>query len=207
MLRDVLPHSQEEFMERSRRLRWVAVAVVAVIVAVGVLVLFALGVIVPTHSPSPTPTPQTRTYVNLTITYDPATMIANYTTPFISIVAHTLVVVTITNYDDSASPLFVPWDNHVVGAVGGNESVNCGNGTYVVRSLPSDKVSHTFTVLDAYYNISAPIPPARGIGVPCVVTFELTMNQSEMTTWGCVANCDNGQMAAGRMWGLLLVTG
>jgi hypothetical protein len=194
-------------MERSRRLKLVAVAAVAIVIVILVIILFAVGVILPAHSPSPSPAPTSKTYVNLTISYDPTTQIGNYTTPFISIIAHTLVVVTITNYDPSASPLFVPWDNHVVGTVGGNESVNCGSGVKTVSSLPSNGISHTFTVLDAYYNISVPIPPAPSLGVPCAVTFELTMNQSEMTTWGCVANCDNGQMAAGRMWGLLLITG
>jgi len=194
-------------MDRSRRFKWVTLGAGAAAVVIAVLLLFAFGVILPTHSATTTSTPQLKTYLNLTITYDPATQIGNYTTPFISIVAHTLVVVTITNYDPSASPLFVPWDNRVVGTVGGNESVNCGQGTEIVRTLPSNGISHTFTVLDSDYNISVPIPPSPSPTVPCVVTFELTMNQSEMTTWGCVANCDNNQMAAGRMWGLLLVSG
>ena len=194
-------------MDRSKRFRLIVVVAVAVLVAASVVVLFAAGYLTPAHTAASPTAPMVQTYVNLTITYDPATMIGNYTTPFISMIAHTLVIVTITNYDPTPSPLFVPWDNRVVGTVGGNESVNCGHGTAVVGSLPSDAISHTFTVLDSYYNISVPIPPAPGPGVPCVVTFELTMNQSEMTTWGCVANCDNGLMAAGRMWGLLLVTG
>jgi hypothetical protein len=192
-------------MARSTRFKLVAIALVAVVVVASVLVLFAAGFLQPASSPTPIPIPTAKTYVNLTISYDPATQIGNYTTPFISVVAHTLVVVTITNHDTSASPLFVPWDNHVVGTVGGNESVNCGNGVEAVRSLPSDGISHTFTVLDAYYNISVPIPPAPSLVTPCVVTFELALNQSELTSWGCVANCDNGLMEAGRMWGELLI--
>lgn len=194
-------------MDRPQRFRLVVVAAVAVVIAVIVVVLFAVGFLVPPRSSSTPSLPTVKTYVNLSITYDAATQIGNYTTPFISIVAHTLVVMTITNYDPSASPLFVPWDNHVLGTVGGNESVNCGGGAESITSLPANEVSHTWTVLDAHYNISVPIPPAHGTGAPCVVTFELTANQSEMTTWGCVANCDNGQMAAGRMWGILLITG
>ena len=194
-------------MDRPQRFRLVAVAAVAVGVAATVVVLVTAGFLAPAPSSSTPSLPTVTTYVNLSITYDAATQIGNYTTPFISIVAHTLVVMTITNYDPTASPLFVPWDNHVVGTVGGNESVNCGAGTESITSLPSDGVSHTWTVLDSDYNISIPIPPARGPGVPCVVSFELTPKQSEMTTWGCIANCDNGQMAAGRMWGLLLITG
>jgi len=192
-------------MDRASRFRWVALGVVVVLVVVTVVVLFAVGVLVPTHS-SPAPAPLLKTYLNLTIVYDASTGIANYTIPFISIVAHTLVVVTITNWDPTPSPLFVSWDNHVVGTVGGNETLNCGGVPRVVTYLPENDISHTWTVLDAYYNISIPIPPAPSSSVPCVVSFELTMNQSEMTTWGCVANCDNGQMAAGRMWGLLLIS-
>jgi hypothetical protein len=195
-------------MARSRRFKLVAIAVVAVIVAAAVLVLFAVGVLVPARSPTTTPTPAVKTYVNLTIAYDAATGIGNYTTPFISMIAQTLVVVTITNHDPSASTLFVPWDNHVVGTVGGNMSVNCGSGTEIVRSLPSNDISHTFTVLDSFYNISVPIPPAPSLGVPCSVTFELTMSHSEETIWGCVANCDGPiGMRANDMWGYLLITG
>jgi len=194
-------------MDRSRRFWWVGLAAAVVVVAIAVVVLFAIGALVPTHSSTPAPPPFPKTFLNLTITYDAATGIANFSAPFISVTAHTLVVVTITNYDPTPSPLFVPWDNHVVGTVGGNETVSCGHGPQTVTSLPANGISHTWTVLDAYYNISIPIPPAPGPGAPCVVTFEMTMDQSEMTSWGCVANCDNGQMAAGRMWGLLLVSG
>jgi hypothetical protein len=194
-------------MDRARRFWLIALSAVAVVVVATVVVLFAVGVLVPTHSAAAPSGPQLKTYVNLTISYDPVTQVGNYTTPFISVTAHSLVVVTIANFDPTASPLFVPWDNRVVGTVGGNETVNCGNGTEVVRSLPSDGISHTFTVLDAYYNISVPIPPAPRLGTPCTTSFELVLNQSEMTTWGCVANCDGGLMAAGRMWGLLLITG
>ena len=193
-------------MDRAKRLRVVVLVAVIVVVVVAVIVLYAVGALVP-KTPAAAASPLPRTYLNLTIVYDASTGIANYTIPFISIVAHTLVVVTITNWDPTPSPLFVAWDDHVVGTVGGNETLSCGGAPRVVTSLPGNDISHTWTVLDAYYNISVPIPPAPSATVPCVVSFELTMDQSEMTSWGCVANCDNGQMAAGRMWGLLLVSG
>ena len=193
-------------MDRPSRFRWFILAAAAFVVVAAVVVLFSVGALTPSHSSPGTPTPLVKTYLNLSISYDASTGIANYTTPFISIVAHTLVIVTITNWDPTASPLFVSWDNHVVGTVGGNETVNCGGAPETVSSLPQNDISHTWTVLDAYYNISVPIPPAPSASVPCAVTFEVTMGQSEMTSWGCVANCDNGLMAAGRMWGLLLVT-
>ena len=193
-------------MDRATRLRVVGLVAVVVVVAIAVILLYAVGVLVPkTSAVAPGPLP--RTYVNLTITYDPSSGIANYSTPFISMVAHTLIVVTITSHDPTASSLFVPWDNHVIGTVGGNETINCGSGPRTVSVLPANDIAHTFTVLDSYYNVSVPIPPATSASVPCVVTFQLELNYSEMTTWGCVANCDNGQMAAGRMWGLLLISG
>jgi len=191
-------------MDRSRRFRWVALVATVALIAVTVVVLFAAGFLATTH-PSTAPAPLPRTFLNLTIVYDASTGIANYTAPFLSVVANTLVVVTITNYDPTVSPLLVPWDNHVVGTVGGNETLNCGHGIEEVSSLPSTGISHTFTVFDAYYNVSIPIPPAPSVTVPCVVTFELTMDHEEITNWGCVVDCDNGQMAAGRMWGLLLI--
>lgn len=193
-------------MDRARRLQWAAVAAVAILLVVLVVVFWTYGFLAPAHS-SPAPAPLPRTFVNLTITYDPVSGIANYTTPFISMQAHTLVVVTITNYDPTSSPLFVTWDNRVIGTVGGNESVDCGSGAHAVTSLPSSDIAHTFTVLDPYYNISVPIPPAPAVDHPCMVSFELVLGYVEITNWGCVANCDNGQMAAGRMWGLLLITG
>ena len=193
-------------MALTRRFTWIALAVVAVVVVTTVIVLFAFGFIAPAPSSSSTPPAEPKTYLNLTIHYDSTTGIGNYTTPFISIVAHTLVVVTITNHDPTASPLFVPRDNHVIGTVGGNESLTgCQNATGSVTVLASSGISHTFTVLDPYYNISVPVPPAQSLEVPCVVTFELSMNYSELTSWGCVVNCDNGVMAAGDMWGELLI--
>jgi hypothetical protein len=168
--------------------------------------LFAFGVLSTNHSSSAPSTPVPQTYENLTIQYDEVSGIANYSSPFISLVGHSLVEMTITNYDPTTSPLFVHWDNQVIGTVGGNETLDCGHGLVSVTSLPQDGISHTWTVLDSYYNISVPIPPAPNLTSPCVVHFALSLSHSEMTTWGCVADCDNGQMAAGRMWGLLLVT-
>jgi len=194
-------------MRSTKRLAWVVVSVVVLIVVLAVVVLSVTGYLLPQHSPPLSSTPLPRTYVNLTISYDNSTGIANYTTSFITIISHTLAVVSITNYDPTPSPLLVPWDNRVIGTVGGNETVDCGHGATQLSSLPSSGISHTFTVLDAFYNISVPIPPALSGSAPCVVTFELTLNQADLTNWGCVANCDNGLMAAGRMYGVLLITG
>lgn len=189
------------------RSRWVVPVVIIVVAAAVVGLLFAVGVLSTSHSSSGPTEPLPHTYENLTIQYDPVTGIANYSIPFISLVVNSTVEMTITNYDPTASPLFVHWDNRVIGTVGDNETLDCGHGLTSVTSLPQDGISHTWTVLDSYYNISVPIPPAPNLTSPCVVHFVLTLTHSEMTTWGCVADCDNGQMAAGRMWGLLLIAG
>ena len=184
----------------------VAVVLALIIGLTGAVVLSGFENSVPTPAATaPTPAGPT-TFVNLTITYDPATGMANYTTPSVSMVAHTLVVVTITNYDTMAGALLVPWDNQVIGTVGDSELVNYGSNPYRVTSLPAHDISHTFTVLDAFYNISVPIPPAVSPLAPVVVTFELTLSQPETTSWGCMCECGNGVMGA-RMYGQLVISG
>jgi hypothetical protein len=120
--------------------------------------------------------------------------------------SHTRIMVTITNYDTNVGTLRVPWDNRVVGTVGGMETVGYGNGGTPMTSLPANGISHTFTVHDAYYNISIPIPPAMSASVPSVVTFELNMNLAETTSWACVNDCHDGMMGIDRMYGSLVVT-
>jgi hypothetical protein len=181
-----------------------AVAVAVLVVAGGAFVYFGFVSGAPTPVAPTTSAAEPTTYLNLTIAYDPVSMNYVYTHPVVTVVANTLVIVKITNYDPSASPLFLPWYNHVIGTVGGTEVVNSGNGPSTVSSLPSNHISHTFTVSDSYYNISVPIPPARCAAVPSVVTFELSMNYVEATSWACMCNCMTGYMAAG-MYGPLLV--
>ncbi|MGP8071743.1 MAG: hypothetical protein ACLPZM_01240 [Thermoplasmata archaeon] len=189
--------------------RWVnlaTIALVAVLVAGAVASMATIRYSAPASS-STTPAGGVGvTHLNLTISYNAGVKTYVYAKTDLSIAANTPVVVTITNYDPAANPLFVPWDNRVVGTVGGIEVVNRGDGPSIVTSLPSDGISHTFTVLDAYYNISVPIPPASSASVPSVVTFELVMNQTETTSWACVCQCMPGNMMMG-MYGPLVITG
>jgi len=191
-------------MDPTRQLVLVVLAIAALVVTGGFLVLSAFGSTAPTPAASTSSTSVPTTYLNLTIAYDPGMGNYVFTNPIVTIVSHTLVVVKITNYDPTAGSLFVPWCNHVVGTVGGTEVVNTGNGPSSVSSLPSNDISHTFTVLDAFYNISVPIPPAHSASVPSIVTFELSMNYVEATSWACMCNCMGGYMAAG-MYGPLLI--
>ena len=78
-------------MVDSKRSRLVAIAVAAV----AVVVAFSVGYFALTHSSSPASSPEPKTYLNLTISSGNATEMGNYTTPFISITANTIVVVTI----------------------------------------------------------------------------------------------------------------
>ncbi len=181
---------------------------VALVLSVGVLLLGAALIFqpgpsapAPTGAGSGTPT----TFLNLSIGYDPATGADQFSQTNLAMPAHVRVVVTITNYDPLASPLLVPWDNRVIGTVGGNELVSIGNQSFWTGSLPLGDIGHTFTVHDALYNISVPIPPAAGLSEPAVVSFTLTLNWQETTNWGCVAECGGPSMAPDRMFGTLTV--
>ncbi|MGA8711166.1 MAG: hypothetical protein WB786_08080 [Thermoplasmata archaeon] len=191
-------------MDPSRRLTLVVFAVACLVVAGGALIYLGHGNSASTPAASTSSTSEPTTYLNLTIAYDPSMGNYVYTNSIVTVVANTLVVVKITNFDPNVSPLFAPWYNRVIGTVGGSEVVNSGSGPSAVSSLPSNHISHTFSVLDSLYNISVPIPPARSASVPSVVTFELSMNYVEATSWACMCNCMTGYMAAG-MYGPLLV--
>jgi hypothetical protein len=191
-------------MNPTRQLSLGIFALAVLLVSGAILVLIAFGSSAPTPAASTSSTSQPTMFLNLTIAYDPTSGNYVYTHPIITMASHTLVVVKITNYDPMASPLFVPWDNQVIGTVGGTEVVNSGSGPSTVSSLPSTGISHTFTVSDSTYNISVPIPPAHSPTVPSVVTFALWMNYAGATSWACMCNCMSGYMAAG-MYGPLLI--
>ena len=192
-------------MNDSKWFSVVALATAAVVVAIGALMIFASVNLAPVASSPSASKPGPTAYLNLTIRYDPAKGAFAFTPANATIVAHTKVIVTITNHDPSIGNLYLPWDNQVIGTMGGTEVVDSGNGAHSVTSLPEHGVGHTFTILDAFYNISVPIPPAPTSSVPTVVTFQLTMGSTETTTWACMCDCDHGNMMPG-MFGRLVVS-
>ena len=178
---------------------------VVIILLAAVAVWFSLANLLASHNSGAGSAAEPTTYLNLTITFDPATGMASFTTPNVSMVADSLVVVTITNHDPTTGNLYAPWDRQVIGTLGGTELVDSGGGSYSASSLPMGGISHTFPVDDAIYNISVPIPPAPSQSTPSVVTFELTLNSAENTTWACMCDCQGGHMDPG-MYGRLTIS-
>jgi hypothetical protein len=194
-------------MNDSKWFSFVAVSAAALVLALGALMMAFPGASPPARTVASPSTAGPSTILSLTIAYNPSLGAASFSSSTISLAAHTRVMVTITNYDTSVGSVRVPWDNQVVGTTAGSEMVGYGNGAVAVTSLPSNGISHTFTVHDAYYNISIPIPPAQSPSVPSIVTFELTLNWAETTSWACMNDCHDGMMGVDRMYGPLVVTG
>jgi hypothetical protein len=156
----------------------------------------------PTAAPDGVPT----TFLNLSIALDPTTGNFVYTTPDVSVVAHAEVRVTILNHDTTSGTPLHAWDHQVLGTIGGTELVSTGYGPHAEASFPSDGISHTSTISDAFYNISVPIPPAPSSSVPSVVTFELMLNTTEAARWARMWDCQNGAMTPG-VYGSVVIKG
>jgi hypothetical protein len=104
------------------------------------------------------------------------------------------IVLTIRSYDDGPAP--VPNEYaRVSGTVGGVEKVD----GRVVRSVPANKVAHTFTVAALGLNIPIPAAPTGG---SVVVQAVIHLTKSGAFNWQCMAPCGTG--ASG--WGGPMVT-
>ncbi len=191
----------------ARHGRFVTAALVLAVVSLMALAsfsvaLYALPVHVATNPPA-----GTTSYVNITISYDPATGTSWFTPTNFVVPAHTKVVVTIRNYDPMDSPLLVPWDNQVIGTLGGIEMVGMGNTSSEadMTGLAPGAISHTFTMFDAYYNLSVPIPPAANSSTPALVSFGAEFNTTGTFAWGCMCRCED-MSEPGMMYGSVDVT-
>ena len=164
--------------------------------------LYVHPVPVATNSPA-----ATTSYVNLTISYDPATGTSWFTPANFVALAYTTIVFTIRNYDPTDSALLVPWDNRVIGTLGGIEMVGTGSTTSGadMTGLAPGAISHTFTMFDAYYNLSVPIPPASNPSTPAVVTFGAEFSTTGTFAWGCMCRCQD-MSDPGVMYGTVDVT-
>ena len=185
------------------------VSLLGAVVAVALLVIagFAVAIHITGMTSGVSPPPALKTvYVNLTIDYAAATDASWYTTANFSVPATAIVVFTITNHDPGMDPLLLPSDNQVMGTVGNVETVRSGPPglLHQVSSLPSDEISHTFTIRDAQYNLNVPVPPAANIDTPSVTSFTATFNSVGTYQWGCMCRC--GPMTVpGVMYGDLTV--
>jgi len=142
----------------------------------------------------------------LSIAYNATTQQYDYSSTSLVVPANTYVTVTITNFDPGTAMLAVPWDNHVIGTVGGSEQVASGSAPTTVSALSVADISHTFTMFGAFYNLSVPIPPAVSADQPTVVTFTVEFSTPGIYDWGCMAYC--GTMSPlEKMSGTLDITG
>lgn len=146
-------------------------------------------------------------YLFLTIGFDFATGLDRYLPANFTVPAHTLVVVTITNYDDASNPV-ANESARVVGTVGGFETMRAASETQGMdmTAVPADQVSHTFTLDAGGYSMNVPIPLASSIADPMIVTFRAYFNITGAFEWHCMAPCDPASMGTlGYMRGTMTV--
>ncbi len=104
--------------------------------------------------------------------------------------AHSLVTITIRNYDLGNTPLAnnSPFTK-VQGTIGGTASVY--GKTYI--ALAGEKISHTFTI--PQMNINVPIPGDAANGASYVaVTFTIRTGNAGVYTFQCFDPCGTGPM-------------
>lgn len=170
----------------------------------------------PTPAPAPpAPTPAAPDYVYLTINggcaWCPAPFNASdqYTPANFSVPSHTLLVFTITNYDNGQNP--VPLSvAQVYGVLGGVEYENGAPPTSwgtPETSIPTDNVSHTFSALPQKTTAGWNVPIHESDGPQGYrVTFEMFLNTTGTVSWECEAPCDGWSMGeAGFMSGTITV--
>ncbi len=147
-------------------------------------------------------------YLNLTLTYNPATGNCAFLPGNVSVPAGQEVQVTITNYDPLTSHLYLGWQNQVVGALGGTMTVQKGlsGGKTTVSGVDALDIGHTFSILNPVYNLSVPIPPAVSPSSPTIVTFLADFPTSGTYQWGCMCDCNDSSMGTPEaMYGTLTV--
>lgn len=108
-----------------------------------------------------------------------------YTPSDLVIPAHSLVTITIRNYDlgDTPLPNNSPFA-HVQGTIGGTASAN--GHTYT--SLPTAKVAHTFTILQLHISVPVPGDAVKGANY-VAVTFTIRTGNAGTYMFECFDPC------------------
>ncbi len=135
-------------------------------------------------------------YLFLTIGFDFATGLDRYMPANFTVPTHTLVVVTITNYDNASNPVSPP-TNAVTGTVGNVMVMQATSQAagMTMGTVPATQVAHTFTMEGGPYTINVPIPAANSLADPMRVTFRAYFNMTGTFDWHCQAPCDTSSMA------------
>ena len=190
------------------------VSALAIAIVLGVFAgTVATGVLAPYALSGPSTTAPGGPYtLYLTVAFNPGSGHDEYFPANFTVPAHTLVIVTIADYDNGSNPVPAV-DGVVQGTVGGTETVV--NATYpsghAVSSVNGTEVAHTFTVATGGYALNVPVPPANRIDtagniVPTLVTFGTYFNLTGTFVWHCLAPCDAWSMRTpGYMMGTLTV--
>lgn len=188
----------------------VVAGVVALAVVAGLFLGASLSGGSATASGSTPPASPSVDHLYLTVAFNPVTGLDEYFPANFTVPAHTLVIVTITNYDNGTNPVPAAVAN-VIGTVGGTESVVYPgtSAATTVSSVDITDIAHTFSVPVAGggYALNAPIPAAGPTGLPTTVSFGTYFNQTGDLVWMCMAPCDPGSMVTpGFMTGTITVT-
>lgn len=162
------------------------------------------------RSPPAASTPSTPSgpdYLYLTIAFNPETGLDQYFPANFTVPAHTLVVVTIADYDDASNPVSDA-TGCVKGTVGNTETIT--NASHpsgeAVACIPGSEVAHTFSLNTSAYDLNVPVPPSESIAVPVLVTFSAYFNTTGQFVWHCLAPCDGVSMVTlGFMMGTITI--
>ncbi len=173
--------------------RGTLVLAVALALALGVVGGASLGVFF--RAPVPGPATTGTEYLFLTIGFDFATGLDRYMPANVTVPTHTLVVVTITNYDNASNPV-ANATAMVRGTVGGIEMMQSASDSMgmPMSMVPANQVAHTFTMDGGPYSLNVPIAAAASLGNPMVVTFRAYFNVTGAFGWHCMAPCDSSSM-------------
>jgi hypothetical protein len=160
-----------------------------------------------TAAPGSGPSTGTGTdYVNLTISWNPVSGLDEYFPANFTVPAHTLVIISITSYDNGTNPVPSAY-SQVVGTVGGTEKILRDGTSTTVSSVSASLIAHTFTIVSSGgIQLNAAIPAAPSVSDPLTVVFGTYFNTTGSATWQCMAPCDSGAMATpGLMTGTITV--
>jgi hypothetical protein len=183
---------------------------ILVVVAIVALVLGLMGggfAIYLSRGPAAGPSGPGTAYLYLTIGFDFATGLDRYMPANFTVPAHTLIVVTITNYDNASNPVTADVAR-VQGTLGNLETMRAASESagMDMAAVPTDQVAHTFTLDTGGYALNVPIPRANAMADPMIVTFRAYFNVTGAFEWHCNAPCDRASMSTpGYMRGTLTV--
>ena len=192
-----------------RKIRPIGRRVLAAVAVVALVVGFLGGSLAGylSRGPAAAPTGPGTAYLYLTVGFDFATGLDRYMPANFTVPAHTLLIVTITNYDNATNPVIAD-SARVRGTLGNVETMHAASETegMDMAAIPTDQVAHTFTVDTGGYALNVPIPHANRLADPMIVSFRAYFNITGLFEWHCNAPCDPTSMGTpGYMRGTLTV--